>query len=115
LLLVLHQKILRYHSITFEKAVDCLTLSGVIVDHLNVIQNIPTALIAKKSLFFTSPSVIHYKSIRSELVLTVDEIMSIHSKTPFPLEISQHPFDQIDNAFAEASSQSNTKAVTLKF
>lgn len=101
-------------SIPLDQAVEYLTISGVIVDHLNSIQNLQTSLIANKSLFFTAPSVLHYKSIRSELILTIDEIMSIHSKTPFPSEISEYNFDAINEAFREALSPSSTKTVVLK-
>jgi hypothetical protein len=91
-----------------------LTVSGVIVDHLNVIQNLQTSLIAKKSLFFTAPSILHYKSIRNELVLTADEIIAIHSKTPFPCDISEFSFEKINEAFREVLSPSSAKAVVLK-
>jgi NADPH2:quinone reductase len=102
------------NPISLEQAVDYLTVSGVIVDHLNVIQNLQTSLIAKKSLFFTAPSILHYKSIRNELVLTADEIIAIHSKTPFQCDISEFSFEKINEAFREVLSPSSAKAVVLK-
>jgi NADPH2:quinone reductase len=103
------------NPISFEQAVDYLTVSGVIVDHLNIIQDLQTSLIAKKSLFFTAPSILHYKSIRNELVLTADEVMSIHSKTPFQCDISEFSFDKINDAFREVLSPSTARAIVLKF
>lgn len=102
------------NPLSLGKIVDCLTLSGVIVDHLNVFENLQNDLIAKKSLFFTTPSLLHYKEIRSELVLTIDEIFAINEKVPLQLEVVDYSLDRINEAFNEISLNKTSKAVIVK-
>ena len=98
-----------------DKVGEALTVSGVIVDYLNVMQSVPTEIIAAKSLFFTIPSLIDYKNIRSELILTVDEVFAMLSQTPLDIEFAEYSFEKINDAFAVTASNKSRQAVVVKF
>ncbi len=93
---------------------DTITVSGVIVDYLNTMSSIPTAIIAQKSLFYTIPSLVDYKSIRSELVLTVDAILMMLSQSSFNIEFSEYGFEKINEAFAATASNQSSQATIIK-
>ena len=97
-----------------DKVGEALTVSGVIVDYLNVMQSVPTEIIAAKSLFFTIPSLVDYKSIRSELILTVDEIFAMLSQSPLDIEFVEYSFEKINEAFSEVELGKSPRGVMLK-
>lgn len=64
---------------TFYKSLDCLMRMGTMVlfgASSGPIGNVDTQLLASKSLFFTRPSITHYKSNRMELILAFEELCS---------------------------------------
>lgn len=63
---------------TFQQSIDCLAPMGLFVSYGQASGPIPPvdlSTFAKKSLFFTRPSVFNYKSDRKEFVLTAIELM----------------------------------------
>jgi hypothetical protein len=93
---------------------DIITVSGVIVDYLNIIPTIPSAIIAQKSLFYTIPSMIDYKTIRSELILTVDEILIMLNQSSFNIEFAEYSFEKINEAFTVTASNKSSQATIIK-
>lgn len=62
---------------TFQQTIDCLAPMGLFVSYGQSSGSIPPvdlSVFAKKSLFFTRPSVFNYKADRNELVLSAMEI-----------------------------------------
>ncbi len=105
-----------YNSIDaqpLENVVKAMVLSGVIVDHLNIMKNVAVPLIASKSLFFTAPSMAHYKSIRSELILTVNEAIAFIEQHNVQLTHVESNFDEINNVFPTITQGKNTAALVL--
>ncbi len=62
---------------TFHRSLNCLMKMGTMISFdtgSSELKNIDTQLLASKSLFFTAPSVIHYKTNRMELILGFNEL-----------------------------------------
>ncbi|MFN8911238.1 MAG: zinc-binding dehydrogenase, partial [Alphaproteobacteria bacterium] len=64
---------------TFDRSLDCLMNMGIMVLYGSSSGDVDTVdckKIASKSLFFTRPSVFHYKGNRFELILSANELFS---------------------------------------
>lgn len=97
-----------------DKLIEVLAVSAVIVDHLGVMTDLSVDQLRQKSLFLTAPSMMDYKTMRSELVLTVDEIVCMLNERNFPISFSEYKFDQINEAFSQVSSGKSSSAVIVK-
>lgn len=97
-----------------DQVIQMLTPSAVIVDHIGYITDISVSKLMQKSLFLTAPSIVDYKSLRTELVLTFDEVISMMNERPLNISFSQYNLNQINEAFAEVSSGKSSSAVVLK-
>lgn len=102
-------------TIPIEKIIEALTVSGVIVDHIGSIGSINMNQLMCKSLFITAPSMMDYKTIKSELILSATEVwgMMINEKS-LQMTYSEYPFDKIENAFAEVADAKSSSIVILK-
>lgn len=62
---------------TFKGSIDCLTDIGIMIlygSSSGPVNTIDTDLLAAKSLFFTRPSIFHYKKNRMELLLSAEDL-----------------------------------------
>jgi NADPH2:quinone reductase len=62
---------------TFQQSIDCLAPLGLLVSYgqsSGAVPPVDLSIFAKKSLFFTRPTVFNYKSERNELLMTAMEI-----------------------------------------
>lgn len=100
--------------ISHEEIFELMTPSGVIVDHLGVLNNIQANMLMQKSLFFTAPSMFDYKTNRSELILTINDIISMNRTQQLPINFSTYQFDKINEAFAEVASCTSKNTVIIK-
>lgn len=97
-----------------DQVIQMLTPSAVIVDHIGYIPDISVSKLMQKSLFLTAPAITDYKSLRTELVLTFDEIISMLNERPLKILFSEYKLDQINEAFSEVSSGKSSSAVIIK-
>jgi NADPH2:quinone reductase len=96
-----------------ESIIEMLEPAGVILDSIGCITGICISKLMSKSLFMTAPNMSDYKSLRTELILTFDEVVSMLNERPLQITFSQYKFSQIDEAFAEVSSGKSSSAVVL--
>lgn len=64
-------------KVTFEGSIECLMNFGILVlfgSSSGMVQNLDISKLAAKSLFFTRPSLFHYKANRKELLLSANEV-----------------------------------------
>ena len=97
-----------------DQVIQMLTPSAVIVDHIGYITDISVSKLMQKSLFLTAPSITDYKSLRTELVLTFDEVISMFNERSLNISFSEYKLDQINEAFAEVSTGKSSSAVIIK-
>ena len=109
-----HLYIPSLNATPIDQIIQILTPSAVIVDHIGCITHISVSKLMQKSLFLTAPSIVDYKSLRTELILTFDEIVAMINERPLQISFSEYNFDQINEAFSQVSSGKSSSAVILK-
>jgi D-arabinose 1-dehydrogenase-like Zn-dependent alcohol dehydrogenase len=97
-----------------DQVLQMLTTSAVIVDHIGSMNDISISKLMQKSLFLTAPSVSDYKSLKTELVLTFDEVIAMMQEKPLKISFTEYNFDQINEAFLQVSSSKISSAVVIK-
>jgi len=109
-----HLYIPHLNGTPIEQIIKMLTPSAVIVDYIGSITDFSINQIMAKSLFLTSPSMIHYKSLKNELILTFDEILTTLNSITLQMSFTEYKFDQIDDAFLQVSTAKSSDIVVVK-
>lgn len=92
---------------TFDRSLDCLMSMGIMIlygSSSGAVKTIDTDKLAAKSLFFTRPSLFHYKGNRYELILSANEVFThiangtikIPEPDILPLEKAAAAHDQLE-------------------
>jgi NADPH:quinone reductase-like Zn-dependent oxidoreductase len=86
---------------------------GVIVDSFGTITNLDLLLLGEKSLFYTRPQLIHYKSIRSEMVLTMEDLKERFQIYKPLVEYTILPLEEINIAFTDFPNKNKILLISI--
>lgn len=102
---------------TFEGSISCLMPMGIMISYgssSGPLGSIDSNLISEKSLFFTRPSLFHYKRERKELVLSALEVFTnVLDGTLRPNVYAEFPLSQAVQAHELLESRKATGSIIL--
>ncbi len=104
-------------ELILQKSINSLCYMGMLVGYNYTNFNnlsIPIIELAKKSLFFTAPSVFEYKRIREEMVLTADELFNLLLSGLLKVNYVEYSMSQLPEVLDYiASGKSNSSMVLV--
>lgn len=103
---------------TISKSLECLWSMGICISYgesSGVYNQINPNDLIDNCLYFTKPNLIKYKSIRSELVLSANELFEALNKGIVRPKITSYKFDEVAKAHNEIANRKNVGSIILKF
>jgi|GEM_PF-1621472 len=98
------------------KSLDCLCPFGMLVSYGYTtarISSISMEAIAKKSLFFSAPSVFEYKKMREEMVLTAVDFFDMYHRGALKVGYREFSFDKFGEAVSELRKSTNSIIISF--
>ena len=103
---------------TLNKSIDCLWPMGMCInygDSSGFVENFDVNKLFSNSLYLTRPSMILYKSIRSELSMSATEVFAAVRKGIIKPKINLYNFNDLRRAHDDLESRKTTGSLILKF
>lgn len=102
---------------TFKGSIDCLTNIGIMILYgasSGPVTSIDTNVLAAKSLFFTRPSLFHYKKNRMELILSAEDLWQhVVDGIVIPKIFAEFPLENAAEAHKLLESRQATGSIIL--
>ena len=101
----------------FSHSLKCLMPMGIYISYGESSGKIPyidTEVLAAKSLFFTKPSIFHYKGNRMELILSADEVFKKIHEGSIHIEYTELKMEEASVAHSMIEAFDHNKAIILR-